>query len=176
MSPTRSRVSPPLVALVGWLVPGGGYWMIGQRERALVVGAAIVSLFVLGLLLAGIRVVEVPGYDDFGARVHVDALGHRFHRTDPGYPQGRWALTGRGFVGEIANKPWYIPQIVAGPITLATSALSVKAARAGVARVHARLMEVGVLYTAIAGMLNLLAIIDAAYRAAADAAAEVDSR
>jgi hypothetical protein len=150
--------------------------MIGQRERALVVGAAIVSLFVLGLLLAGIRVVEVPGYDDFGARVHVDALGHRFHRTDPGYPQGRWALTGRGFVGEIANKPWYIPQIVAGPITLATSALSVKAARAGVARVHARLMEVGVLYTAIAGMLNLLAIIDAAYRAAADAAAEVDSR
>ena len=31
--------------------------------------------------------------------------------------------------------------------------------------VHARVNEIAVLYTAVAGMLNLLAIIDAAHRA-----------
>jgi hypothetical protein len=30
---------------------------------------------------------------------------------------------------------------------------------------HARLAEIGTLYTAVAGMLNLLAIIDSSYRA-----------
>jgi hypothetical protein len=165
--PTRSsRIPPPFVALAGWLVPGAGYWLIGERGRALVVGLTIVALFVLGIFLAGIRVIEVPGYDEAGMRVHVDHLGRRFDRHDRGYEQGRWALTGGGLITEIANKPWYIPQIVAGPITLAASALSVKAAQAGVSRVHARLMDIGVLYTAIAGMLNLLAIIDSASRAA----------
>jgi hypothetical protein len=165
MSKRRSHLPPPVVALVAWLVPGAGYWVIGQTARAVTVGATIVALFVLGIFLAGIRVIEVPGYDDAGLPVHVDHVGVRLRRTDPGYAQGNWVLTSGGLVAEIANKPWYIPQIVAGPITLATSALSVKAAQAGVSRVHARLMDVGVLYTAIAGMLNLLAIIDSAHRA-----------
>ena len=166
MSNGHARVSPPLVALAGWLVPGAGYWLIGQRARAVIVGVTIVTLFVLGVLFAGIRVIEVPGWDDAGMLVRVDHLGRRFRRTDSGYSHGRWVLTGGGLIGEIANKPWYIPQIVAGPITIVTSALSVKAAQAGVARVHARLMDIGVLYTAIAGMLNLLVIIDSSYRAA----------
>ena len=34
------------------------------------------------------------------------------------------------------------------------------------AKSHARVNEIGVLYTAVAGMLNLLAMIDAAHRAA----------
>ena len=165
----RSQLPPPVVALVAWLVPGAGYWVIGQPARAVTVGATIVGLFVLGIFLAGIRVVEVPGFDEAGRRINVDHVGRRFDRRDPGYAQGSWVMTSRGLIGEIANKPWYIPQIVAGPITLAASALSVKAAQAGVSRVHARLMDIGVLYTAIAGMLNLLAIIDSAHRAGSEA-------
>jgi hypothetical protein len=165
MPSRRSNLPPPVVALAGWLVPGAGYWMIGQPARAITVGATIVGLFVLGIFLAGIRVIEVPGFDEAGLRINVDHVGRRFDRLDPGYAQGSWVLTSGGIVAEIANKPWYIPQIVAGPITLAASALSVKAAQAGVSRVHARLMDIGVLYTAIAGMLNLLAIIDSANRA-----------
>ena len=168
MANRRSHHPPSLVALVAWLAPGAGYWMIGQRARAVTVGATIVGLFVLGIFLAGIRVIEVPGYDEAGRRINVDHVGVRFDRRDPGYAQGRWVMTSGGLVTEIANKPWYIPQIVAGPITLAASALSVKAAQAGVSRVHARLMDIGVLYTAIAGMLNLLAIIDAAHRASVE--------
>jgi hypothetical protein len=169
MPSRRSQLPPPVVALVGWLVPGAGYWLIGQRPRAVTVGATIVGLFVLGIFLAGIRVVEVPGFDEAGRRINVDHVGVRLRGNDAGYAQGSWVMTSGGLVAEIANKPWYIPQIVAGPITLATSALSVKAAQAGVSRVHARLMDIGVLYTAIAGMLNLLAIIDSSHRASAEA-------
>ena len=35
-----------------------------------------------------------------------------------------------------------------------------------VAKSHSRLWEIGTLYTAVAGMLNLLAIIDSSHRAA----------
>jgi len=44
--------------------------------------------------------------------------------------------------------------------------LELVVANPGVAQLsHARVYEIGVLYTAVAGMLNLMAIIDSAYRA-----------
>src|SRR4051812_28696104 len=60
------RPPPPLVALAGWLIPGAGYWLIGERARAKTVFAGIALLYVLGLLVAGVRVIEVPGYDSGG--------------------------------------------------------------------------------------------------------------
>ena len=51
---------PPLVALAGWLVPGAGYWLIGQRTRAITVGVTILLLFTFGILISGIRVVQAP--------------------------------------------------------------------------------------------------------------------
>ena len=41
---------------------------------------------------------------------------------------------------------------------------SIDAGMAGVAKSHARLADIGTLYTAVAGMLNLLAIIDSVSR------------
>ena len=61
---TRSPSSPLLpagVAALSWLLPGSGYLLLGQRTRGLVVGITILSLFFLGLLIAGVRVIEVPG-------------------------------------------------------------------------------------------------------------------
>ena len=72
---------------------------------------------------------------------------------------------------EIREKPWSIAQILTGPIDVAASMLSVWASRpepglsiARGARSHSRTAELAVLYTAVAGMLNLLAIIDSTYR------------
>src|SRR5262245_16913314 len=67
----RTRLPAPLVALAGWLVPGAGYWIIGERARALVVLVSIVTLYVLGLLIAGVRVVEVPGYGKHGYQLQL---------------------------------------------------------------------------------------------------------
>jgi hypothetical protein len=160
--PSRSRVPAPIVAVVAWLLPGAGYWLIGQRARGTTIGITILLLYILGIFISGIRVIEVPGYDANGFSIRVGRHGQRVHA---GSDEGGWVLTSGGLIGEVANKPWYIPQLLAGPITLISSGLSVQAAQRGYSRSHARLVEIGTLYTAIAGMLNLLAIIDAAHRA-----------
>ena len=131
-SQSSSSVPPPIVALSTWIVPGSGYWLIGQRGRALTVGITILILFILGLLIGGVRVVDVP----------------------PGVLSSP--------VNAVSQKPWFVGQILAGPITLIASSIGHDE---GYFASHSRLNEIGTLYTAVAGMLNLLAIIDAAYRA-----------
>jgi hypothetical protein len=120
-----------LVGVVGWLIPGAGYWLIGQRGRGVTVGVTILVLFVLGLLIGGIRVVEAP--------------------KGPA-PQ------------QVLQKAWFIPQILAGPVTVATTVIEEKWVPQNVVST-ARVNEIGTLYTAVAGLLNLMAIIDSAFRA-----------
>jgi hypothetical protein len=140
MSEPADNPSPPLVALAGWVLPGAGYWLIGQKTRSITVGVTIVAVFVVGILISGIRVVQAP-----------DMVG-------PGtLPQ------------RILNRPWFIGQVLAGPVGIAaawTSDQLAHGSRYANIEAKARLAEIGTLYTAVAGMLNLLTIIDSAHRAA----------
>lgn len=157
-----------MVALAGWLVPGAGYWLIGQRARATAVCAGVLGLFVLGVLVAGVRVIDVPGWerrDGSPVRVHPQG-GFRINPDDPNYARAPWVLRSGGIVKEVLNKPWYVGQVFAGPVNLLASWGSIAAARAGAPASHARIAEIGTLYTAVAGMLNLIAMIDASHRAA----------
>ncbi|HEX4794023.1 MAG TPA: DUF6677 family protein [Humisphaera sp.] len=150
----------PLVALVSWLVPGGGYFILGQKARGLTVGITILAMFFAGLLIAGVRCLEVPGYTAGGNRI-----------LSQGREDGDWVLTNHP-LDEIRSKPWTIAQIMAGPVDILCDMWSLNASRPideaghplGV-RSHSHTNEIGVLYTAVAGMLNLLAIIDATHRA-----------
>src|SRR5882724_11904983 len=95
---TRPNVPPSLVAIAGWLLPGSGYWLLGERKRGMIVGITILSLYVAGLLVAGVRVIEVPGYDRVGNEVRIDIEGRRIDPDSHAYAQGTWALTPRGWV------------------------------------------------------------------------------
>ena len=62
--------------------------------------------------------------------------------------------------------------MLTGPVSLAAAAWSVHESEADPADLnrpraqsHARVNEIGSLYLSVAGLLNLMAIIDAAYRA-----------
>ncbi len=173
--PPRSVPPSPLVAVAGWAVPGAGYWLIGQRARGVAVGSCVLALFLIGLLVGGVRVIEVPGYNvDTGQR-QLDSATRL------------WVLQAAP-VGEIRNKPWSLPQAMVGPVAVAAGAWSVAAAggdprgpkdfagRPAVdatgkavqpigAQTHAHSNEIGSLYLSVAGLLNLMAIIDAAHRA-----------
>lgn len=131
-APTSS-IPGPVVALAGWLLPGAGYFLIGQRSRGLTVGITIIALFVLGLLIGGLRVVEASN------------LGYT-------------TATMRA----IMDRPWFVGQVLAGPMALITANI---ARGEWFLHSHARLNEIGTLYTAVAGMLNLMAVVDSAWRA-----------
>jgi hypothetical protein len=141
-APKPSLPPSPLVAIAGWLIPGAGYFLINQRARAITVCIAILSLFTLGLLIGGIRVVQAP---------------------DGATPE------------RILQRPWFIPQILAGPIAVAADYTagnwgshvdtSTRQPRKGAPASTSRVNEIGTLYTAVAGLLNLMAVIDSAYRA-----------
>src|SRR5277367_432921 len=59
-SPDRETPSVGFVALCGWLIPGGGYWILGERARAMIVAVCVLAVFAMGVLIGGIRVVDAP--------------------------------------------------------------------------------------------------------------------
>ena len=163
-SDANKQFPSPLVGLAGWVVPGLGYVLIGERARGIIVGTTVVLTFVLGLLLGGVRVVDVPGYT---------ARGERKQLNTPTGPT--WALTSRP-LAEMLGKPWYIAQTLAGPMNMIATYGSIYVAHelqepASTARIY----DIGTLYTAVAGMLNLLAIIDAVHRSSKPRAASSSS-
>ena len=166
--PVRTR-SPFLVAAVAWLVPGAGYLLIGQRTRGLTIGITILVLIILGILIGGVRVYDVPGYGRYGYLSRGPVADPKNDRVGAKNPP---RIT-EAFVAEVFNKPWYPLQALSGAPAIVLSRISITVARPDAAtpdaesvhRSHAAVWEMGVLYTAIAGMLNLLAMIDSAYRA-----------
>ena len=109
-----------LVGLLAWAVPGGGYWALGDRRRALVVGIAIGITFLLGLYIGSIGVV--------------DPMGARY---------------------------WYAAQVMSSPAVFLVG----RFVSTGAYTAYGRPYEIGQIYTSIAGLLNLLCIINAVYLA-----------
>ena len=48
-----SGLSPALILLAGWLVPGAGHALLGKWIRAALLMASIVGMFAIGIALAG---------------------------------------------------------------------------------------------------------------------------
>jgi hypothetical protein len=120
------------------MLPGLGYWLIGQRGRAIACGVTILIVFFGGILIAGVRVVQAPD---------MNAQGNTFQK--------------------VLQRPWFIGQVLTGPLGISAAMISDRLAASPTYRsieTKARLAEIGTLYTAVAGMLNLLTIIDAAHR------------
>ena len=165
-------LGPPavVVGVLAWVLPGLGYWVIGEKARALWAGGAILGLFLVCVLTAGVRVIDPPGYDA-GRRV---MLGRGEAAV--------WALSARP-VPTLLQKPAYLGQALVGPVTFVGTAASLSAARHGrgetggpfgergsveravpVERTSAKLEAPAMLGTAVAGMLNLMVIVDSVTR------------
>ncbi len=127
-----------LVGLMAWAIPGGGYVLLGQFRRALVV-----SITILLTLGAGLYVGSIGVIDSIGA------------------------------------KPWYFAQVMNTPaiillgnhVAQANSEAAQVAVQSGFSGplggypVFGRANEMGQIYTSIAGLLNLLCIVNAVYLA-----------
>ncbi|MCI0498729.1 MAG: hypothetical protein L0Y36_03475 [Planctomycetales bacterium] len=50
-----------IVGLAAWIVPGAGHWLIRERKRAVILFAVITGLFVTGLYIGSVGVVDWVG-------------------------------------------------------------------------------------------------------------------
>ncbi len=123
------------VGLVAWLMPGAGYYLLNDVKRCMLVGVTIVLTFSLGLYIGSIGVID---------KTH--------------------------------HKPWYVAQVMNSPVViLMGNHVANTAHQSDVDRidnkndpaqaytVYARQAEIGQIYTSIAGLLNLLCIVNAVY-------------
>ena len=202
MESRTDKISPAKVLIAAILIPGLGYWMIGQRWRTVLTGGGIIGLFVLGIFFAGIRVISVPGYDE-GYPKYIESsrsgdgiayspttrpivevrdlapdMGNRrqymIKRRVPGgvleeittaRPMGEQWIMLYSPMGVIGDNLWFLGQMLTGPLCAVSGYLSIAAAQTGIERSYGRLADIGSLYTAVAGMLNLLVIVDCVSRA-----------
>lgn len=133
-APKHQAQFNPLAALAAWLVPGLGHVLIGERRRGLILMSTILALWLAGTLIGGISVF--------------DRVQHQFWYLGQ-------MLIAPSIVLEITHNhvlregPGIDPDPRTDPIFVPS---------------YGRVNEQGVLYTALAGLLNLLAIIDVVYR------------
>ncbi|MBN2136297.1 MAG: hypothetical protein JW720_00675 [Sedimentisphaerales bacterium] len=108
------------VALLGWLIPGAGHFLIKERARGIIIFVAIVLTFAIGLYIGSVAVVN--------------------------------PVTGKiAYAAQIMNSPFVA---VIGRITIDNHY-----------EVFGKPNEIGQIYTSIAGLLNLLCIVNAVYLA-----------
>ncbi|MFH1370805.1 MAG: DUF6677 family protein [Planctomycetota bacterium] len=124
MSRRQSQENPLpflfLVGLAGWVVPGGGYFLLKETKRALIIFVMIALTFGLGVYIGSIGVV--------------DPIGSRL---------------------------WYFVQLMNSPLVAVIGRMTA----GGGFPVYGRPNEMGQIYTSIAGLLNLLCIVNSVYLA-----------
>lgn len=141
-SPPKPRAKPLkpqwnfAAAFLGWLLPGLGHFLLGQTQRGVILGTTIGTLWLSGVLVGGISILD---------------------RSEP--------------------MPWVLGQMLIAP-SWAGDAYRQRLVNEHQAQhltfdprddppfepAFARADEQGTLFTSLAGLLNLLAIIDVLYR------------
>ncbi len=116
--PERFRAAhPTTVALASWFLPGSGHYLVGQKDKGLLVGGAVIIMFIAALMFSG---------------------GHAVDRVDsPAYFIGT-ALFGAGTL---------FACLVTAPLELSAPLPS--------------FYECGATLALVAGLMNLVVILDA---------------
>ncbi len=130
-NPEASIIRVPVAAILSWLVPGAGHFLLGYRTHAAIAFVVITATFWSGVAIGSVQ----------------------------------------GTVAPNSRKLWFMAQLGSGGHALAATALHRFADPPSFASTrqttsaHWLSAEVGVHYTGVAGLLNLLLIIDAIVRA-----------
>jgi hypothetical protein len=139
----------PMAAILAWVWPGLGHISLGQRRRGLLIMFGVLFLFVSGLLIGGLDVVD--------------------HKRDKLWFLAQSLCGPVTFVADVANQgvvkrmpdnwerngDWKRRYLERDPDVLA----QLKGTSLG------RVNEIGTLYIALAGLMNLVVILDALHRA-----------
>lgn len=165
MSETSSELKPqwhPHAAVAGWILPGLGHLILGQKKRGIILCITIVALWLSGMFIGGISVIDKYDRLDSDASSTKPARSWWFFGQAMIAPsfivdavRSRMAASHAaklGLAGNANPRGLILPEDSANPMITPPYEPS-----------FGRVAEQGTLYTALAGMLNLLAIIDVLY-------------
>lgn len=141
-SPAERESAQPVAGLLAVALPGLGHAALGEARRGLLIGAGVLGLFIGGLLIGG-----------------VDAVDSREDRL--------WFLA-QVWVGPVAVWVDYAHQNLLKiederGVRRTPDPVGPNGERAAYSKSIGRINEIGALYCALAGLLNLIAIIDASW-------------
>ena len=122
------------------MLPGLGHYVIGQRRRAGLLMASIGGLWLIGVLIGGIAVIENRSSTEAGTKIQL------------------W------FFGQMLVGPSVAVHFIRDNILHQQNNPNDPASFLTYEPSYGRVYEHGVLFTALAGLLNLLACIDVLYR------------
>jgi hypothetical protein len=139
--------SPAVAALLAWMVPGWGHYYQGRSGKAILYAVAILGLYLAGMLMGEGKIVYWRWVNPFNnpEKFCIYYLGQFF----VGLPALPALINGTLHYFEHAPTFW---GYLAEPSQQVINGL------------HARLgkpVEIGTIYTTVAGLLNILAIYDA---------------
>lgn len=169
----------PVALLLAVLVPGAGHAYLGERRRAAMIATGVLGMFVSGLLIGGIDVVDKR--EDFvwflgEALVGPIAFGvDAYHQKSIKVVDRTHGLRRSAHPNEIRDprtgEPVLVRDLITGaPLQIVDPKtgqvrLSTESDRPPNTKSLGRVNELGTLFCTIAGMLNLICIIDAGTRA-----------
>ena len=140
---TGQQTFNPLAAICAWLIPGLGHWISGEKARGGLILLGIAFLWICGIFIGGLDAVD-----------------------------------------RSSDRLWFLAQAGSGPIAFAVNGLNERVIKSGnvgelidapamrgqkIDKIStsmgiARANEYGILFTALAGLMNMIAILDAATR------------
>lgn len=151
----RRRAFVPVAGVLALLLPGLGHLYLGLRQRGARIAAGVFGLFALGLIIGGLDVVDAqedPWWYAGQAVVGPPAWAANYaHQTWFKFPARDTEGTRKPAPGEVVTSTGVIEY--GGP----------DADEPPMSRSIGRVNEVGSLACALAGMMNLIAIIDAMF-------------
>jgi hypothetical protein len=179
--PVKAPPAPPqpMAALLAFAFPGAGHLFLGYRARAVRIAAGVLLLFIVGLGIGGLDAVDRKenglwfwfygqmwtGPLAFGVdylhQTEFKVIDHRGAIRSAAPNEFRNPVTGAPELINVDENgvPWAKYQVPGS-----TNAIVVKPAYPPKRRSSGRASELGTLFIAIAGMLNLVAIIDAMFK------------
>ena len=131
-----------LTGVVGWWVPGAGHWLIGERKRAVIIFFSLMFTFGFGLYIGSIATIDAP--DPW----HIVKVIYSLAAHKPP-------------ASSMGGSPWYWAQIFFSPGVGYIAHLSVALHLDSFGKPR----EIGEIYTGVAGLLNLLCVVNAVYMA-----------
>ena len=154
--PTHDTPPWPFTAIAAWLVPGLGHYLIGYRRRGLILCITLLSLFTIGLLVGGVSVVDsdreqlwFAGQSLIGPVAPVVNLYRRNREAHLHNQLDEHARRLRSERGTHIDSA-----------TVQLDLLERDDVAPAFRRSLGRVNELGILYCTLAGVLNLLVILD----------------